>query len=93
MADFDMNADPLPFAGMRTLYFDNVDRLANLWGPSSTVEAVITIFKMRSMDALVNGLHDTWLTSSTPDLLGTYYVGALATPLRDIIVIDTWDTA
>jgi hypothetical protein len=45
---------------------------------------------MRGQDAVVNGSYDTWLASGAPDFAGASYAGALATPLRDIVVIDAW---
>lgn len=51
---------------------------------------LVTVYKMRGMDKNTNGLYDTWLVSGTPDLTGASYAGALAKPLRDIIVIDSW---
>jgi hypothetical protein len=50
------------------------------------------LFKMRGMDALVDGLYETWLAGSA-DLRAQSYAGALARPLRDVCVIDVWDTA
>lgn len=47
------------------------------------------MYKMRGMDAVTNGLYDTWITSA-PDFAGASYAGALATPLRDIVVVDAW---
>lgn len=66
-------------------------RPANMWtviaGPWQ-----VSVYKMRGMDAAVSGLYDTWLSSEV-DLDGSEYHGALATPLRDIIVIDTWSAS
>lgn len=47
-------------------------------------------YKMRGEDAVANGTYDTWLAIGTPDTTGALYGGALATPLRDIIVVDSW---
>lgn len=47
------------------------------------------VFKMRGLDA-VSSSYDVWVVRDQPDFAGTYYVGALATPLRDITLIDTW---
>lgn len=49
-----------------------------------------TFYKMRGMDALTDGLYDTWLAESEPDLDASEYAGALNLPLRDVIVIDSW---
>lgn len=66
----------------------------NLWsvgsvGRSSSSVAA-TYYKMRGQDAAVNGLYDTWIASGAPDTAGTYYSGALALPLRDVVVVDSW---
>lgn len=50
------------------------------------------LYKMRGMDAVVDGLYETWLSSSA-DLRAQSYAGALALPLRDVCVIDVWNTA
>jgi hypothetical protein len=52
----------------------------------------VMAYKMRGMDAAISGLYDAWISVGTPDYAGTGYHGALATPLRDIVVIDTWET-
>lgn len=91
MADFPMNADRVPDAGTWTFYYDNVDRAANLWSPSLSA-SIVTSYKMRGMDALTTAVYDTWLSAGAPDYAATKYTGALHTPLRDIIVIDAWDT-
>ena len=72
----------------------SVDALGrNNWtmGPANTT-APVTIYKMRGMDAAVSGVYDTWLVSGAPDLDASDYSGPLATPLRDVIVIDTWSS-
>jgi hypothetical protein len=50
------------------------------------------LYKMRGMDAVVDGLYETWLAGSS-DLRAQSYAGALALPLRDVCVIDVWNTA
>jgi len=64
-------------------------RPANMWtviaGPWQ-----VTVYKMRGMDALSNGVYDTWLTTGAPDTTGARYAGALNLPLRDVIVVETW---
>ena len=47
-------------------------------------------YKMRGMDKNVNGLYDVWIVTGVPDFTGNTYAGALTTPLRDIVVQDTW---
>lgn len=64
---------------------------ANFWSAARGLP-VVTYFKMRGMDAAIDGLYDTWLVAASPDNTGTRYDGELATPLRDIIVIDEWET-
>jgi hypothetical protein len=49
------------------------------------VTAAIT-YVMRGQDHATNGLYDTWKSTNAPDFTGTLYTGALATPLRDIVV-------
>lgn len=50
------------------------------------------IYKMRGQDALVDALYDCWLSPGQPDPDARAYIGALAKPLRDVCVIDSWDT-
>src|SRR3954470_3213507 len=66
-------------------------RPANLWTVVPTSWR-ITRYKMRGMDATVAGLYDTWIVQTEPDLDGSEYGGALAKPLRDVIVIDSWSS-
>lgn len=47
-------------------------------------------YKMRGMDATIHGLYDTWIVTGSPDTTGASYTGPLATPLRDIVVVDSW---
>lgn len=71
-------------------------RLSGIWaveGVSFIGEIwriAMPVFKMRGMDAAVSGTYDTWLSSGQPDLTGAGYRGSLATPLRDIVVVDYW---
>jgi len=44
-------------------------------------------FVMSGMDAVLT-TRDTWTVGNVPDFTGAHYAGALATPLRDIIVLD-----
>jgi len=47
---------------------------------------VQTVFVMRGEDHNTNGLYDTWKVTGSPDFAGGSYAGALATPLRDIVI-------
>lgn len=99
MTDYLLSVDS--YADVIALYqsvpFDgsNIDGIGiNLWTVGSleaSVAAAIT-YKMRGMDASVNGLYDTWLAAGAPDTGGTYYSGALALPLRDVTIVDSWTT-
>jgi hypothetical protein len=65
----------------------------NLWtifGTSEVSVASAITYKMRGMDAALNGVYDTWLATAAPDTSGAYYGGVLAQPLRDIVVVDSW---
>lgn len=92
--EWPMNADSRPTAVSGTLNvpFDPYELGANLWTLSS-VDAGAPIYKMRGMDALTNGVYGTWLSYGEPDAAGLHYAGPLHTPLRDIVVIDSWLSA
>lgn len=45
-------------------------------------------FRMRGMDASVNGLYDVWTVYGSPDFDASEYAGALATPLRAVTLLD-----
>lgn len=64
----------------------------NLWtvGRGYSVETLVRMYKMRGEDALTDALYDSWLVEGAPDLDASEYAGALARPLRDVIVTDTW---
>ncbi len=47
-------------------------------------------FKMRGQDAHTNGVYDTWLVIGAADTTGAQYTGALATPLRDVVIAGFW---
>jgi hypothetical protein len=47
------------------------------------------IYKMRGRDAATDDL-DTWLSSGQPDFGASRYAGALAMPLRDVVIVDVW---
>lgn len=64
----------------------------NLWSVGTAGAPSVPIYKMRGMDAAISGLYDTWVVTGVKDPTGINYHGSLATPLRDIIVIDTWNT-
>lgn len=64
----------------------------NLWSMGPPGPIPVTVYKMRGMDAAIDGTYDTWLVSSAPDMDASDYHGALATPLRDVIVVDSWTT-
>jgi hypothetical protein len=91
-ADYDISTDWRAVAVVRR-FTANED-----WNDATSVVGVChydvraLLYKMRGMDAVVNGLYETWLVSS-PDLRAQSYPGALARPLRDVCVIDVWDTA
>lgn len=73
--------------------YGNVDALGyNLWSPPGSAIGYppVVMYKMRGEDAVVDGRYDSWLVRSEPDLDASEYTGALARPLRDVVVIDTW---
>jgi|SRR5262245_25388146 len=75
----------------------NADAVGSVWPIVNFFSVVPTtwsarVYKMRGMDAAVDGLYDTWLVEGEPDTDASEYTGELATPLRDVIVIDTWST-
>ena len=43
-------------------------------------------YVMRGEDAAINGTYDVWKVTGTADFTASSYHGALATPLRDVIV-------
>jgi hypothetical protein len=43
-------------------------------------------YKMRGTDANLDGVTDTWIVYDNDDPTGAQYAGALATPLRDIVI-------
>lgn len=47
-------------------------------------------FQMMGMDALVDGLYDTWNVTGTPDFAGASYNGVLDTPLRNVAIASRW---
>ena len=51
--------------------------------------SVTSHFKMVGQDSTNNDL-DTWRVTGAPDSTGAQYVGALATPLRNIAVAASW---
>lgn len=97
MADYPLARGPDDGMDLRqTLAMDYgaVDSFGvNLWGLyASSQTPPVTTYKMRGMDAAVSGLYDSWLTTGAPDTDGSDYHGALAKPLRDVVVIDAWTT-
>ena len=47
-------------------------------------------FQMAGEDAVTSGLWDTWNVLNSPDFNGTYYAGALNTPLNKIYIHNVW---
>ncbi|OPZ36599.1 MAG: hypothetical protein BWY99_02012 [Synergistetes bacterium ADurb.BinA166] len=47
-------------------------------------------FQMMGMDAIVDGLYDTWNVVGTPDYAGAAYSGGLNTPLRNVSIATRW---
>jgi hypothetical protein len=92
MADFlgndHMASMPPWFTADRTA--EGAARVGVDWSLALGSAPAITMYKMRGEDALADGLYDTWLATGAPDLDGSDYEGDLVTPLRDVIVIDTW---
>jgi hypothetical protein len=91
-ADYDISADWRAVAVARRFTADEVwnDATSLLGACQYDVRALM--YKMRGMDHAIDGLYETWLASS-PDPRALSYVGALGRPLRDVCVIDVWNTA
>lgn len=59
-------------------------------GGVNIITGPIYYYKMRGMDHNVSGLYDTWTVVGSPDYAAASYVGALALPLRDVVISATW---
>lgn len=56
-------------------------------GVSTTPVSVVVRYRMKGMDALTDGLYDTWNVTTSPDFSASQYSGGLNTPLRDVTAL------